>query len=126
VAAQGVAYDIVGEHSLDVSSVLLRQLSKVSGPEQTLLFTCHRHEYDRRVELIGRHHSRHLQDGCSSGSVIVRSGSVALLISGAGTHRIVVTTDDIKTLFRFGLASFERRYHIRNHSRAQNSLGFLL
>src|SRR6185503_21044561 len=27
VAAQSVAYDIVGEHCLDVSSVLLRQLS---------------------------------------------------------------------------------------------------
>jgi len=61
VAAERVADDVVGEHRVDVPVFLFRLFGKMCRAEQALLFTRDRHENDRRVEFILRHHARHLE-----------------------------------------------------------------
>ena len=63
VTAKRAADDVVGEHGFDVHVVLFRFFGKVRCAEQALLFTRHRHEDNRRVEFVFRHHPRHLQYG---------------------------------------------------------------
>ena len=92
--------------------------------KQSLLFTRHRHEDDRRVEFVFRHHARHLQNGRRARRVVVCAGRVALGIGWAGTHRIVVAADDINSIGRFGLSPFQRRHHVREHRRLWNTRGF--
>jgi len=68
--------------------------------EQSLLFAGDGHKNDRGVELIFRHHARHLHHGRRARRVVARARRIALGVAARRTDRIVMAADDVDSIFQ--------------------------